>query len=501
MKNLIKKFEIIVDLYPKKVAVYDTETRVTYEQIYIKSRALTNAIPTNLVNRPILIFLPKSTDSLITIIAILYSNNFYVPIDIKTPKDKLKLIIKNLKPKLIITNEVLKDFLTNKVLECQVDIVSVDKIQTNANSNLNSRSSCKLSRENKPAYCIYTSGSTGTPKGVLISHASLENFINWSIKTFQINDSSIIGNQSPLYFDVSVMDIFTTLCTGATLYLIPEYLFGFPNKLIEFVTQKNIDHVIWVPSVLSSVSRNKAIGNNNLSLKNVLFAGETLDVNDLLYWQKNVKNACFHNLYGPTESTVIASYYKIMDRHQGDLIPIGKPIDNVFYKVVNSMNQKTELGEKGELLISGISLALCYINDPYQTSLSFIKINGEKEKWYKTGDIVRVDKNGDIIFLGRKDSQIKFMGYRIELGEIEVAASKIDSVEQNCVIFDKKRNILILIFSSNLKKTDNRMIKLKLMDKLPKYMVPTKLRQISKMPLNNNGKIDRKLLNLKYTDQ
>mgnify|MGYP000592327460 CR=1 FL=1 len=210
-----------------------------------------------------------------------------------------------------------------------------------------------------------------------------------------------------------------------------------------------------------------------------------------------MKNTNFHNLYGPTEATVIATYHRLDPCHEYEIIPIGKPIDNVECIALDEDGKEIEVGEIGELYISGISLALSYWNNSMKTSedfLSMSKLGHGNHKCYRTGDLVKVDSNKNFVFVGRKDTQIKFMGYRIELGEIEKAVSKLDFIDENCVIFDKQKNKIILITVSNNQTVDEDIIKIHLMKSIPKYMVPKKIIQIKQMPLNRNGKIDRKLI-------
>lgn len=490
--------------FPQKVAFIDAKASITFQELRNHSLILSQRIPKNLSNKPILIFLPKDIKAIIAIFGTLYSENFYVPIDIKSPSVKINLIIQDLKPSYIITNSELHDKLSKTIEFPQKKFIIIENF-----SKLKSVTNSVSSKDTKfdqdsPAYCIYTSGSTGNPKGVLISHRSLENFIKWSTDCFKVDDKTILGNQSPLFFDVSVMDLFLTIKNGATTYLIPEIIFAFPTKLIDFISFNKIDHIIWVPSVLSSVAKNKALLNKTTSLKNVLFAGEELNFSDLNYWKQNLAYTNFHNLYGPTEATVISTYHKIKRDYKYDRIPIGKPIDNVSCVVLDENEQEIEVGEIGELYVSGISLALCYWNNPIKTSKEFRYINNLKKgnkRWYRTGDLVIEDKNGNFTFVGRKDTQIKFMGYRIELGEIENAVSKLDFVDKSCVIFDKKRNEIVLIFESDNSSVDEDMIKVNLMKIIQKYMVPKKIIRTKQMPLNSNGKIDRKLLINKYTSK
>ena len=303
--NCAKFLDKTSSKFPDKIAFIDASSFITFQELRNNSLLLKQKISDDVSNQPILIFLPKEIKAIVAIFGVLYSGNFYVPIDVKLPALKTKLIIEDLNPSYIVTNSILSNKLTKEIGFPKDKIIILDdNLQKKPIANVKN-SKQKKSDANRPAYCIYTSGSTGVPKGVLISHLSLANFIDWATKCFNINNKSILGNQSPLFFDVSVMDLFLTIKNGSTTFLIPEILFAFPHKLIDFICKNKINHLIWVPSVLSNVAKNKALSNKSTSLKNVLFAGEQFNVGDLNYWRQNLKNTNFHNLYGPTEATVI----------------------------------------------------------------------------------------------------------------------------------------------------------------------------------------------------
>lgn len=496
-QNCIELLEETYIKFKDKTAFVDARSSITFSELRNNSIVLSYKIPAHIIDQPILIYLPKSIESIISIFGILYSGNFYVPVDINLPAKKLKLVFDNLKPILIITNSKLYNKISSVIDFPEANFIIINQVSDLIISPGVLNINLSKFKEKQPAYCIYTSGSTGNPKGVLISHRSLINFINWASKCFGVDCNTILGNQSPLFFDVSVMDIFLTIKNGSTTYLIPEILFAFPAKLIDFICLNKINHIIWVPSVLSSVARSKSLTNKNTSLRNVLFAGEPLNVADLNYWRNNLKSTGFHNLYGPTEATVISTYYKLDPCLDYDNIPIGKPIDNVECIALDENGKEVEVGMIGELYISGISLALSYWNNSFKTSEDFRSLHQlghGSHKWYRTGDLVKLDKDKNFIFIGRKDTQIKFMGYRIELGEIENAVSKLDFVYENCVVFDNQNNIIILFVTVNDQTVDEEVIQINLMKSLPKYMLPKKIIKINKIPHNRNGKIDRNQL-------
>ena len=453
----------------------------------------------NLINQPIGIFLPIGADSIIAFLGTLYSGNFYVPLNTESPQKRLETIINNLEPKIIITTkQYLKILLTQKFDKNK--IILIEEIFNEEIIYDNQLILKKIENviDVDPVYTIYTSGSTGIPKGVTIAHQGVIDYIDWAINCFNINSDVTIGNQAPFYFDNSTLDIYLCLATGATLIIIPKYLFIFPLRLLEYIKEKEINFIFWVPSVLINIANLGLLDKIDLSgLEKILFAGEVMPVKHLNYWRQRLGNSLFANLYGPTEITVDCTYY-IVDRDldNNESLPIGIPCRNSNVIILNEKDEMADQNEKGELCVRGSSLALGYWNNFNKTNEVFTQNPLNKnypDKIYRTGDIVYKNKEGLIIFVGRKDSQIKHQGYRIELGEIENAVLSISEIDNACVIYDDKDKSIILYYESK-KELDTILIRKELISLLPKYMLPTKYIYFEKLPLNANGKVDRKSL-------
>lgn len=352
-----------------------------------------------------------------------------------------------------------------------------------------------------PLYVLFTSGSTGIPKGVIVCHRSVIDYADWVVKTFELNENTTFGNQTPFYFSMSVLDIFATIRSGATLYIIPKMLFSFPVKLLEFLKEKEVNTIYWVPSALSIVANLGALDVIKLpDLKKILFAGETMPTKQLNIWRRHVPDAVYANLFGPTEITDIGIYY-IVDREFNDdePIPIGVTCDNVDALVVDEDGQLIEeCGKVGELLIRGSFLACGYYNNPEKTREAFIQNPLNKsypETVYCTGDLVYWNENRELVYVSRKDFQIKHMGNRIELGEIENAMSALEGVDMCCCLYNKESDQIVAVYSGSL---ETKKLSQNLKKKLPRYMLPNVCYNRSSMPLNMNGKIDRKKLIEEY---
>jgi amino acid adenylation domain-containing protein len=408
----------------------------------------------------------------------------------------LSKVLDNLAPKAIVSTAKYAETIKQS-LPMNPAILDLSSLVDGKQENVPTDYEDRIARivDTDPIYCIYTSGSTGIPKGVLVSHRSVADFIDWATACYGVGDTTVIGNQSPLFFDVSVLDIFGTLKTGAALHLIPEHLFSFPGELIDFLNARLINFVIWVPSVLINIAKTDVLTNKSpTKLNKVLFAGEQMPSKYLRHWRSHLPHALFSNLYGPTEATVIACYY-IVDRDfaESELLPIGIPCDNVDLLVLNDAGAAVGPGEAGELYIRGTAVALGYWNDEKRTDEVFVQnpLNRRfPEKVYRTGDLVRFNERGELLFLGRRDSQIKHSGYRIELGEIEQAVMSTKDIDQASVVYDEDKQWIVLFYVSS-KAAGEMPIRKGLSSLLPKYMIPTVYRRLDIMPLTPSGKIDK----------
>jgi D-alanine--poly(phosphoribitol) ligase subunit 1 len=264
---------------------------------------------------------------------------------------------------------------------------------------------------------------------------------------------------------------------------------------MDFVRDEKINFIMWVPSVLINVANLEGLNNKSLPhLKTVLFAGEVMPNKQLNYWRKNVPHANFGNLYGPTEITVIACHYPV-DRLFADneALPIGFPCRNCDLLVINSQNERARADEEGELCVRGTSLALGYWKDLEKTETVFVQNplhNNYPDRIYRTGDLVKYNSRGEIVYIGRKDTQIKHMGYRIELGEVENAAQSLSGVANCCALYDSFKKEIVLFYEPR-QTLEEIQVRAELTKLLPKYMLPTRIVQVEQMPTNANGKVDR----------
>lgn len=481
------------DKFPDKPAFVDEHKTVTFSELRQRAMALaTQMIRKGLFKRPVVVYLEKGVDVLVSFMGAAYSCNFYSPIDIDMPVSRVNKILEVLQPSLVVTSAALQDAFKSYNYEGdylifeEASALPADKQAIDATRG--------RGIDTDLLYVLFTSGSTGVPKGVTINHRSVIDYIDWVTETFEITQQDSFGNQAPFYFDNSILDIYSTIKTGATTYIIPKNLFAQPVPLLEYLKEKKINTIFWVPSALIVVAKLKAFRNVDLSdtLQRVLFCGEVMPNKQLNIWRKFLPDVLYANLYGPTEITDACTYY-IVEREFADdePLPIGIPMANTDILILNDKDEPVSGDEVGELCVRGTSLSMGYYNNPEKTREAFVQnpLNPcVPETIYRTGDLVKYNDYGEIVYLSRKDFQIKHMGHRIELGEIETAVSSLPEIALCCCLYDEKRQKIVLFIEEEL---DKAYINGQISRLVPEYMLPNKVVTLQKMPINANGKIDR----------
>jgi len=479
--------------WPDKVAFAEEGKALTFGELQRQAKALaTQMLEKGLFKKPIAVYMEKGVDVLVSFMGAAYSCNFYSPIDVDMPASRVNKILEVLDPALVITTAELKETFSDH--EYRGDFLLFGEACRADVNEEQIRAARRRGVDTDLLYVLFTSGSTGVPKGVTITHRSVIDYIDWVTETFGITEKDSFGNQAPFYFDNSILDIYSTLKSGATTYIIPKNLFAQPVLLLEYLKEKKINTIFWVPSALIVVAKLKAFRNVDLSdtLKRVLFCGEVMPNRQLNIWRSFLPEVLYANLYGPTEITDACTYY-IVDREFSDdePLPIGIPMANTDILVLNEKDEPVTGEETGELCVRGTSLSMGYYNNPEKTREAFVQnpLNPfVPETIYRTGDLVKYNEYGEIVYLSRKDFQIKHMGHRIELGEIETAVSSLEEVSLCCCLYDERKQKIVLFLEGELGKAyvNERISRL-----VPEYMLPNKVISLSEMPINANGKIDR----------
>jgi len=479
-KTILQLFEEQVEKSPNNIAVIFENQKLTYKELNEKSNNIANYLikEGTKPNDIIAILLPRSLDLIISIWGVLKAGAGYILIDHNLPNERINYMIKNADAKTVLTY---KDF---KNIKYNTLFVNNLELENTKNSNL------KLSNENNLAV-IYTSGSTGEPKGVLLKQLSLINLIHSFIKEMKIDKFNNFLSIATVSFDMFTVETFCSILLGKTLILSNDEEQKDPYKLGLLAEKYPIDFLITTPSRMDLFLSQEKSKNMIANLKAFQLGGEVFS--SALYEKLfKVTSATIHNGYGPTEITACCSNKKVVN---ADDITIGKPLNNTNILILDKENNLCPIGVPGELCVLGDGVSKGYINNEEATNKAFIKTKYSDLVAYKTGDIAKFNKNGELIYLGRNDNQIKIRGLRIELSEIENKLSNIEKIEKCAVVYKKEpKNPHIVAFFTASKKLDISDVRKELSKVLPTYMIPKYMVQIDKMPITPNGKINNKEL-------
>lgn len=495
-RNVLEYLENSAHKFPDKIAYTDEQVKISFSELKMYAMQLGTQISEFVenINSPIAILVDRNVQSLIGFMGILYSGNFYVPIDNKMPLNRMKSVFEQLNPKLILYGkndaEIINNFEDYRVLEID-NSYSVNNDRKIEENTLKNRVSKVLDID--PVYVIFTSGTTGIPKGIVISHRSVIDFIDWMANTCEISDENVMGNQAPFYFDLSVKDIYLTLKCSGTMHILPKKMLSFPILLIDYLNENNINTLIWATSAFHLVANSNVFSKKIPKyIKKVILGGEALLAKQLNIWRNALPNVQYINLYGPTEVTVDCTYYKI-DREFKDYekIPIGIPCENKEIILLDEKLNRVSKGEIGEICVRGVGLARGYYCDEEKTKQVFIQnpLNSNyPDIIYKTGDLGRIGEDDLIYYESRKDDQIKHMGYRIEMGEIERALNSFEKIKIAICIYLDVDDKIVCVYEGEA--TESEIVN-HIKSMIPKYMYPNRFVKLNKMLYNSNGKVDR----------
>ncbi len=493
--NVLQYLERSAAASPSNIAVADEMYVCSYQELLEDARKIGSGLCQHFpAGSPVPVFMEKSVETLKLFFGAVYAGCFYVLINPEFPAPRVQAILETLNARKIVTSHAFSEKLSamdgldvlflEDLLQTPEDAAALDKVRENA-------------LDTDPLYANFTSGSTGVPKGVVVCHRSVIDFIEHFTSLFSITQEDVIGNQAPFDFDVSVKDIYSAMKTGARLEIIPKPLFSQPAKLLDHLCDRNITTMIWAVSALCLVTTFHGLDYRVPETVNkVLFSGEAMPMKHLKQWMSHLPEARFINLYGPTEITCNCTWHEVeRGREYPDGLPIGRSFPNERVFLLDEENHLvTAPGMHGEICVTGTALALGYYNNPTQTESRFVQnplVTAYPQRMYRTGDLGWYNEEGELFFAGRKDFQIKYMGHRIELEEIERALSGVEGVERACCVFDEKKGRLTAYYVGEIEGKD---IRHTLSATLPVFMLPGTYVKLPEMPLNKNGKIDRKSL-------
>ncbi|ACU62621.1 non-ribosomal peptide synthetase [Chitinophaga pinensis] len=495
-ETLSSLFSIHASVHLEDIALVMGENTLSYGALEVRSNQLAHYLRSQGVESGTLvpIYTDRSFSMIVGILGILKAGGAYVPIDMSYPEERIIYILKDTGAQVVVSGGLeavnLGSILSGLNIHI-IDAMGKELLTEPENVPESSQTSAGL------AYVIYTSGSTGQPKGVCVPHRGVVNRIDWMQRHYGFTRSEVVLQKTPYIFDVSVWEIFMTLCYGGRLVLCSRDVIYDPQLLTGEISRHGVSFIHFVPGAYHAYLQSLNGSDISLlgSLKHVFCSGEALSV---MHVQSHYsKLSCrLHNLYGPTEASVDVSYYETTGVE--DVVPIGRPISNIQLYIYNDQMALQPIGVPGELYIGGDGLAAGYLNKAELSAVSFIvKEDVLGGRLYRTGDLARMLPDGNIEFLGRRDDQVKLRGYRIELGEIETVLLSCRGVKEGAVVIhtdstgDRHLVGYVVIDKDDYVQDD---VYKELDRYLPSYMIPAHLQVLDSLPVTVSGKIDRKRL-------
>lgn len=499
--NIATQFVRAARALPEHMAIWSKDQTISYRDLDKRSSALAAWLLKHRKSEDGLLgmMLPKSVDAIVAILAALKANMAYAPVDPSWPSRRRESIFRQSSFDILIAKADCPESDNN-----DLTVLSPDTTEWSSATNADADFTCVARAHDDLAYILYTSGSTGDPKGVCVSSYAAYFFPNWAREEFSIDKSDRVASLAPLTFDLSTFDLFSSLGGGATVYLVPDAVKMLPSSLSRFLEKHSITTIYTVPSNLGLLATRGVLEKRDLSaLETVLFAGEVMPLplfRDLK--AKLSDDVRYANLYGPTETNV-CTYFDMANIQDTDTaIPIGLPLPETRLFAMTDDGDYAEPGEEGELCVDGPTVMSGYWgSDGTQTALWAVTPGQAERRAYRTGDYVKLREDGNWLYFGRRDGMVKIWGYRVELGEVETCLLTCGGIERAAVVkLTENEGIgdsLIAFVVSNSgepAELESAYVVKYCRQNLPPYMCPKTVHIVDDIPLNDNGKIDRRNL-------
>ena len=439
---------------------------------------------------PVGIVMERSIEMMVGILGILKAGGAYLPLDPDYPVQRLAYMVEDSGIELLLTHRATRGHIAGRSGLTLLDIDTIDL------SGEPVTDPCVALHGENLAYVIYTSGSTGKPKGAAVRHGALHSCMAWMQQTYRLTRADTVLHKAPFGFDVSVWEMFWPMTAGARLVVANPGDHRDPARLVELIQRHQVTTLNFVPSMLQAFLAHKDI-EASTRLKHIIVGGEAMPAETQRETLRRLSGATLQNLYGPTETTIHVTRWTCRDDGQS-LVPIGQPISETSARVLDAELNEVPRGVAGELYLGGVSLARGYLNKPGLSAERFVADPfGNGDRLYRTGDLVRWNTEGQIEYLGRIDHQVKIRGFRIELGEIEAQILAQPEVREAVVVAREGvagASLLAYVSAHAGRSVDGAALRKHLVHVLPDYMVPRAIITLPALPLNANGKVDRKAL-------
>ena len=492
---ILERLKAAAAAYPDKVLYNDTSDTVTFLQADVLSDRIGSFILAKGVkNRPVVVMTGRNVLTPVCYLGVVKAACYYAPLDHTVPPVRISQVLSVIGADTMIADADTAQLAAKLGFKGSVYMLE-DMIKAEPDPGLLEGAWEGLT-EDHPLYVIFTSGSSGKPKGVMTSHRALDCYISAVNKVLRLEESDILGNQSPLDYIAAIRDIYLPLWSGCSTVILPKSSFAIPTELFKLLNTYGVTVLCWSVSGVELCAKLNAFASGKPQhLKTVIFSGSVINSRYLRAWQDALPEVRFINQYGPTETTASCTYYEVPAPVEADtVLPIGKPYENYKIYLIRDDGTEAPAGELGEICVGGPGLALCYYGAKELTDKSFVQnpLNSRfKEILYKTGDLGCIGADGLLYFHGRKDRQIKHMGHRIELDEIESAAKAVEGVDSAYAMYDVNKELLWLFYTGSAATRD---IVLYFRANMPAYMVPRRLVPLQSLPILPNGKTDAQAL-------
>jgi amino acid adenylation domain-containing protein len=487
-KGIAELFEEQVKRTPDALAIVFREQQLSYRELNQRANQLAHYLrelgvgPEQIVG----ILMDRSVEMVTAVLAVLKAGGAYLPLDSEYPQERLSFMLSDAGVGLLLTREQLP--------RTEIKVIAVNQSEEIKRQSVENPAK-EVSGENL-AYVIYTSGSTGKPKGVQIRHRGVSNVIAASIERLGVGAGSRVLQAASLSFDASVLEIFTALLSGASLFLVDVETLMSNSRLGQLMRDQAITFIASPPSRLDTITES-----NFPNLRTIIVGGESCSADTVARWSGGRR---FFNAYAPTETTIYSTLFECSEI-TSQPPPVGRPIANTEVYLLDGRLHPVPLGARGELYIGGAGIARGYLNRPELTAERFIPNPFGSEpgaRLYRTGDLARYLPDGNIEFVGRTDQQVKLRGFRIELGEIEAALGQHPAVRETVVTLreDRPRDKRLIAYLVMKPTADGETFPTAsewrgyLKEKLPEYMIPSLFVRLEELPRTATGKIDRRAL-------
>lgn len=494
--NMLAYLEETAARLPEKVAFFDDAESMTFRGLWEQARRIASCLTQYIRPRQSVALLldARSIRNVPALYGVMYAGCSYAPLDITMPPERLRLLLELLQPAAVLADEKgMRAFESCgwagapavaflRAASHDVDEVALERVRAQASVY-------------DPMSILYTSGSTGIPKGSVQTHFSYLHWTQATIDVYGLTEDTIFGNQSSFFYANSILDVFPPVALGATVYLLPAGVLTFPKKMIACLREHHVTELCMTPSSFISVVNAGVLEEGALpELKWGIMSGESMPWEPLKSWMNATPNASWWHFYGSTEMFSVA-VGKVDKNHQsGDRLPVGKPFSLTHMLFLDEDGRECAPGEPGEMLLSSPWIASGYYRDAERTASAWVMDpleRGWQERFFRCGDVGYLQEDGQLMVLGRRDTQIKHMGYRMELGEVEAALRSIPDWREGCVLFDAEKDVLWCFYVGEL---DERQIKAALKERLARYMLPDRYMRLDAMPRTATMKLDRKQL-------